>query len=64
MNPSKLLFASILALAISLTVLVSVSMVEQIHAAKTESRGGATADVQLSRTSCGKGRRIGEADDK
>ena len=34
MNPSKLLFASILALAISLTVLVSVSMVEQIHAAK------------------------------
>lgn len=34
MNPSKLLFASILALAISLTVLVSVSIVEQIHAAK------------------------------
>ena len=34
MNPSKLLFASLLALAISLTVLVSVSMVEQIHAAK------------------------------
>ena len=34
MNPSKLLFASILALAISLTVLLSVSMVDQIHAAK------------------------------
>jgi hypothetical protein len=34
MNPSKLLFASLLALAISLTVLVSVSIVEQIHAAK------------------------------
>ena len=34
MNPSKLLFASILALVISLTVLVSVSIVEQIHAAK------------------------------
>ncbi|MDW0286988.1 MAG: CHRD domain-containing protein, partial [Nitrososphaeraceae archaeon] len=34
MNSSKLLFASILALAISLTVLVSVSIVEQIHAAK------------------------------
>ncbi len=34
MNPSKILFASILALAISLTVLVSVSIVEQIHAAK------------------------------
>ena len=34
MNSSKLLFASILALAISLTVLLSVSMVDQIHAAK------------------------------
>ena len=34
MNPNKLLFASILALAISLTVLLSVSMVDQIHAAK------------------------------
>lgn len=34
MNPSKLLFASILVLAVSLTVMVSVSMVEQIHAAK------------------------------
>jgi hypothetical protein len=34
MNSSNLLFASILALAISLTVLVSVSIVEQIHAAK------------------------------
>ena len=34
MNSSKLLFASILALAISLTVLVSVSVVEQIQAAK------------------------------
>ena len=34
MNHSKLLFAVLLALVISLTVLVSVSMVEQIHAAK------------------------------
>ncbi len=34
MNPSKLLFASILVLAVSLTVMVSVSLVEQIHAAK------------------------------
>ena len=34
MNPSKVLFASIPVLAISLTVMVSVSMVEQIHAAK------------------------------
>ena len=34
MNPSKVLFASILAVAVSLTVMVSVSMVEQIHAAK------------------------------
>jgi len=34
MNSSKLLLVSILALAISLTVLVSVSIVEQIHAAK------------------------------
>lgn len=34
MNPSKLLFASILALAISLSVLLTVSLVDQIHAAK------------------------------
>jgi hypothetical protein len=34
MNPSKLLLASILALAISLTILVSVSLVEQTFAAK------------------------------
>jgi hypothetical protein len=34
MNPSKLLFASILALAISLTILVSVSLVDQTFAAK------------------------------
>ncbi|HJR85802.1 MAG TPA: CHRD domain-containing protein, partial [Nitrososphaeraceae archaeon] len=34
MNPSKLLFASILGLAISLSVLLTVSLVDQIHAAK------------------------------
>ena len=34
MNPSKLLFASTLALAISLTILVSVSLVDQTFAAK------------------------------
>jgi hypothetical protein len=34
MNPSKLLFASILGLAISLSVLLTVSIVDQIHAAK------------------------------
>jgi hypothetical protein len=34
MNSSKLLFASILGLAISLSVLLTVSVVDQIHAAK------------------------------
>jgi hypothetical protein len=34
MNPSKLLFASILGLAISLSVFLTVSLVDQIHAAK------------------------------
>lgn len=34
MNPSKLLIASILGLAISLSVLLTVSLVDQIHAAK------------------------------
>lgn len=34
MNPSKLLIASILGLAISLSVLLTVSIVDQIHAAK------------------------------
>ena len=34
MNPNKLLFASILGLAISLSVLLTVSLVDQIHAAK------------------------------
>ena len=34
MNPSKLLFASILGLAISLSVLLTASIVDQIHAAK------------------------------
>jgi hypothetical protein len=34
MNPTKLLFASILGLAISLSVLLTVSLVDQIHAAK------------------------------
>jgi len=34
MNSSKLLFASILALAFSLSVLLTVSIVDQIHAAK------------------------------
>jgi hypothetical protein len=34
MNPSKLLFASILGLAISLSVLLTVSLFDQIHAAK------------------------------
>jgi hypothetical protein len=34
MNSSKLLFASILGLAISLSVLLTVSIVDQIHAAK------------------------------
>jgi hypothetical protein len=34
MNPTKLLIASILGLAISLSVLLTVSLVDQIHAAK------------------------------
>ena len=39
MNPSKLLFASILGLAISLSVLLTVSLVDQIHAAKYPYKG-------------------------
>ena len=47
MNPSKLLFASILGLAISLSVLLTVSLVDQIHAAKYPSDAAFRANIVL-----------------
>jgi hypothetical protein len=50
MNPSKLLFASILALAITLTILVSVSLVDQTFAAKYPYKAQLSGENEVPKT--------------